>query len=223
MAVGAFTGMPIHGYPALRAPAFCLLLCNPGLDPLLSHVLQILDHMLMVGDPIDNMNISKIPQPLTWKVAALKTPGYLFLRSALAEPVFAYLTGGEYRVRQAAITTNLVRGDPRFTVNLLHLFSVVQSMCQVSRARAAVNPADPNAFAYILLHCPFSLSVADNPRQALKLCPPSSLDCPYLLSSNHLRSAKTTEVSTCRSGMDQYLFSNRSFSSADTNRKPRFS
>lgn len=128
----------------------------------------------MVRDPIDDMDISKIPEPLTWKRVALKTPGDLPLRSALAEPVFAYLTSGEYSIRQAAITTDLIRRDPGFLVNLLHLFSVLQSICQISRARAAIDPADPNAFALILFHCPFSLSAVRNSRRVIELWPSSS-------------------------------------------------
>jgi hypothetical protein len=115
------------------------------------------------------MDISKILQPFAWKLVALKTPGDLFLGRALAEAVFAYLTSGEYSIRQAAITTDLVHRDPRFILNLLHLLSVVQSMCQISWARATVNPADPNAFAYIPFHYPFSLSTFDNSRRVIEL------------------------------------------------------
>ena len=40
---------------------------------------------------------------------------------------------------------------------------------------------------------------------------------------NHFSSASTTEVSTCRSEIDQYFFSSRSFSSGVTILKPCFS
>jgi hypothetical protein len=55
----------------------------------------MLDQMLMVRYSIDDMDISEIPQPLAWKVGALKTPGYLLLLSAPAEPVFACSGRGE--------------------------------------------------------------------------------------------------------------------------------
>ena len=107
MTAGAVTDKPVEPFPALRATSCSFLLCHPSLDAVLLHVLQILDHMGVVRDTSDNVSVGKVPEPLTRKLIALKTPGRFLLRGALTKAAPALHTEGEYRFRQTTIAVVL--------------------------------------------------------------------------------------------------------------------
>ena len=96
VALGALTGIPVEPFPALGTTPCSFLLFCPLLDPMHLHILQILDHVGMVRDAIDNVGICKIPQPLAGKVIALKTPRHFLLTGTFTNA--ALQTMGEYLV-----------------------------------------------------------------------------------------------------------------------------
>jgi hypothetical protein len=77
---------------------------------MLLHVLKVINHLGMMGNTVDNMNIGKIFKPLARKVRALKTPGNFMLASTLAKAVRALLAEGHYSVRKTTVTANFFRG-----------------------------------------------------------------------------------------------------------------
>jgi len=78
---------------------------------MLPYGLQIVNHMNMVRNAIDNVDIGKIAQPLARKVRALETPGYLFPFGTLAEAVSALHAEGYHTVGKTTITANFFDGN----------------------------------------------------------------------------------------------------------------
>jgi hypothetical protein len=62
------------------------------------HILQILDHVNMVRNAIDDVDIPKIVQALAGKVIAFKTPRHVFLLGTLTKAVSALQAGGGHVV-----------------------------------------------------------------------------------------------------------------------------
>jgi hypothetical protein len=91
-----------------------LLIFSPSLDVMLVHIPQILNDMGMVGNAIDNVNISELIQPLAGEFIALKTPRNVLLIGALTKAVPALLTMREYSFRETSITANFPCGNTGF-------------------------------------------------------------------------------------------------------------
>jgi hypothetical protein len=81
---------------------------------MLVHIPQILNDMAMVGNAIDNVNISELIQPLAGEFIALKTPRNVLLLRAWTKAVPALLTSREYSFRETPITANFSHGNTGF-------------------------------------------------------------------------------------------------------------
>ena len=106
MAFRTLPGKPVEHFPTLGATSDSFLLFRPLLDPMLLHVIQILNYMLMMRDAIDNMDISKIFEPLAGEFRALKTPRHLLLTGTLAKAVPAIDTDRKHSVCVTAIAAS---------------------------------------------------------------------------------------------------------------------
>jgi hypothetical protein len=114
MAIRAPAREPIERLPALWTAPCCRLFFNPSLYPLLFHGMQLLDHMLMVGDTIHHMGVREVLQPLTGKLGALKTPGHLFFLGTLTKPVPTVHTVRRYPIGETSVAAKLFNGKPLF-------------------------------------------------------------------------------------------------------------
>jgi hypothetical protein len=106
LAIGAFTGKPVKPFTALLAAPFLFLLSHPLLDAVLLHVVQVINHVSMVRNAINYVNIGKIFQPLAGKLRALKAPGYFMLPGTLTKAALALPGKDYYPVREATVTAH---------------------------------------------------------------------------------------------------------------------
>lgn len=125
MTIEALAGKPIEFLSALWALPCARLFLNPSLDSMLLHVLQLLNHMFMVGDTIDDVSVPEVPQPLTGKLGTIKTPGYVFFRGTLTKSMPALHAVRRYPLRETAVAANPFDGNPFFPGELLQLLSIV--------------------------------------------------------------------------------------------------
>jgi hypothetical protein len=80
----------------LWATSCLVLLFQPLLDTTLPHISQILDHIGMMRDAIDNVAAGKVAKLAARKFIAFKTPRHLFLDCTFADPTL--LTMARYSV-----------------------------------------------------------------------------------------------------------------------------
>lgn len=65
------------------------------LDPVFFHVLKVLNHTGMMGDTVNDMDVSEASKPAAGKLIALKTPPHPLFRGAPPKTVLALHTGGD--------------------------------------------------------------------------------------------------------------------------------
>jgi hypothetical protein len=106
----------------------------------------------MVGDAVHNMNISKVFQPLTGEVAALKTPGNPVLLCAVSKTVPTIFAGCCNLLRETAFTSDFLLRESCFQAQLFHLPCVVNLKGKVFGAGPAIETADTDTSFNILIH-----------------------------------------------------------------------
>ena len=112
MTTGALAGKPIELLSALWALPCARLFLNPSLDSMLLYVLQLLNHMFMVGDTIDDVSVLEVPQSLTGKLRALETPGYVFFCGTSTKPMPALHAVRRCPLGETSIAANPFDGNP---------------------------------------------------------------------------------------------------------------
>jgi len=96
VAPGALFGKPIEPLSTGYAGSCFFLFLHALLNPMFLHITQILNHVGMVRNTIDNVNLFEMVKSLTGKFITFKTPRHILLFRTLPKAVNAFSTSGKY-------------------------------------------------------------------------------------------------------------------------------
>ncbi|MFH1240883.1 MAG: hypothetical protein V1689_00855 [Pseudomonadota bacterium] len=145
-------GKPVKPFPTTGATAGLFLFLHPLLDPVFFHVLKVLDHTGMMGDTVNDVDVSEISKPAAGKVIALKTPPHPLFCGALPKTVLALHTGGENVTGETTVAANFFNWKAGLLRDSFQLPRIIYPTGQIVGACPAIEPTYADKLVYITIH-----------------------------------------------------------------------